>query len=115
MVIIKDGSRVCGSGGCLATAPLVQSKSYFEVKLQQAGHWSIGLATRQTDLNRTCGGQDAESWCLGSDNVVRSGDRELHKLEELMASEEGAVGGDVSKETVSGGFLFLEFTQHFFG
>nr|CAD7458779.1 unnamed protein product [Timema tahoe] len=37
VVIVKNGMRVCGSGGALASAPLVQSKSYFEVKLQQSG------------------------------------------------------------------------------
>lgn len=37
MVIIKDGIRACGSGGVLGNAPLVQSKSYFEVKVQQSG------------------------------------------------------------------------------
>lgn len=40
VVIIKDGTRACGSGGVLGNAPLVQSKSYFEVKLQQSGTWS---------------------------------------------------------------------------
>lgn len=82
VVVIKGGTRACGSGCCLATAPLVQSKSYFEVKIQQAGQWSIGLATRQTNLNNTKGGQDKESWCLCSDNAVCHNGKELHKLEE---------------------------------
>lgn len=43
MVIIKDGVRACGSGGVLGNAPLVQSKSYFEVKLQQSGKLFTGL------------------------------------------------------------------------
>ena len=55
----------------MATAPLVQSKSYFEVKIQQKGIWSIGLATRQADLNKKFGGLDKDSWCLCSDNVTR--------------------------------------------
>lgn len=55
MVIVKGGRRVCGSGAALASAPLVQSKSYFEVKLQQAGSWSVGVATRQADLNHSQG------------------------------------------------------------
>lgn len=80
MVIVKGGCRICGSGGALATAPLVQSKSYFEVKLQQSGHWSVGLATRKTDLNKIRGGTDKESWCLGSDNLVTHDNRELHKI-----------------------------------
>lgn len=52
---MKGGQRVCGAGAALGNAPLVQSKSYFEVKIQQSGSWSIGLATRQTDLSRTQG------------------------------------------------------------
>lgn len=38
VVIVKNGQRICGSGGALASAPLVQSKSYFEVKIQQSGN-----------------------------------------------------------------------------
>lgn len=54
-MIVKGGHRVCGSGAALGNAPLVQSKSYFEVKVQQGGVWSVGLATRQTDLSLTKG------------------------------------------------------------
>lgn len=54
-MIVKGGQRVCGAGAALGNAPLVQSKSYFEVKIQQGGTWSIGLATRQTDLSLTQG------------------------------------------------------------
>ena len=82
MVIIKEGSRACGSGGVLANSPLIQSKSYFEVKLQQAGHWSIGIATRDTNLNATKGGQDKESWCLTSQNAVFNNKDEIHRLAE---------------------------------
>lgn len=55
VVIVKGGQRVCGAGAALGNAPLVQSKSYFEVKIQQGGSWSVGLATRQTDLSLTQG------------------------------------------------------------
>lgn len=55
VVIVKGGQRVCGAGAALGNAPLVQSKSYFEVKVQQSGTWSVGLATRQTDLSLTQG------------------------------------------------------------
>lgn len=80
VVLVKNGGRICGTGGALATAPLVQSKSYFEVKIQQGGQWSVGLATRKVDLNRAHGGHDAESWCLGSDHLVVHDGRELHSL-----------------------------------
>ncbi len=43
VVIIKNGERICGCGAALANAPLVQNKSYFEIKLQQAGLSDIHL------------------------------------------------------------------------
>lgn len=80
VVLLKNGCRICGTGGVLATAPLVQSKSYFEVKLQQSGQWSIGLATCDADLNKSKGGTDSESWCLNSDHIVLHDNKEIHKL-----------------------------------
>jgi len=79
-VLIKGGTRICGSGGALATAPLVQSKSYFEVKIQQDGQWSIGLATSKANLNLYEGGHDMESWCLCSDNNVYHNSITLDKI-----------------------------------
>lgn len=38
VVIVKNGTRICGSGGVLCTAPIVQNKCYFEVKVQQSGN-----------------------------------------------------------------------------
>lgn len=40
MVVVKNGTRICGSGGVLCTAPIVQNKCYFEVKVQQSGKWN---------------------------------------------------------------------------
>ncbi|XP_072935740.1 SPRY domain-containing protein 7 [Epargyreus clarus] len=80
VVIVKGGQRVCGSGCTLGNAPLVQNKSYFEVKLQQGGVWAVGLATRDTDLNRVHGGMDKDSWCLNSDGTVRHDNVELYHL-----------------------------------
>ena len=37
VVLLKNNTRICGCGGALGSAPLVQSKSYFEVKLKQTG------------------------------------------------------------------------------
>ncbi|XP_030373974.1 SPRY domain-containing protein 7 [Scaptodrosophila lebanonensis] len=76
VILLSNQLRVTGTGGVLATAPLVQSKSYFEVKIQQSGSWSIGLATRQADLAHKVGGSDRESWCLSSDNATRHNDEE---------------------------------------
>lgn len=38
-MIVKNGTRICGSGGVLCTAPIVQNKCYFEVKVQQSGKY----------------------------------------------------------------------------
>ncbi|XP_013148463.1 PREDICTED: SPRY domain-containing protein 7 [Papilio polytes] len=80
VVLVKSGQRACGSGCTLGNAPLVQNKAYFEVKLQQGGVWAVGLATRDTDLNRVHGGLDKESWCLNSDGTVRHDNIELYHL-----------------------------------
>lgn len=77
VILLSNYLRITGTGGCLATAPLVQSKSYFEVKIQQKGIWSIGLATRQCDLNKKFGGLDKDSWCLCSDNMTRHNGEEF--------------------------------------
>uniref|UniRef100_A0A2M3ZD13 Putative spry domain-containing protein 7 n=1 Tax=Anopheles braziliensis TaxID=58242 RepID=A0A2M3ZD13_9DIPT len=100
VVIIKSGLRACGTGGVLANAPLVQSKSYFEVKLQQSGHWSIGLATPQADLNQAVGGKDKESWCLTSNHLVLHGGEAIHRLEgSTAAAGASASEGDASTRT----------------
>ncbi|GMR30568.1 hypothetical protein PMAYCL1PPCAC_00763, partial [Pristionchus mayeri] len=51
VVILKEGERICGTGGCIANAPLVQSKAYFQVNVQQTGKWGVGLAARDADMN----------------------------------------------------------------
>lgn len=83
MVIVKNGMRICGRGGALTNAPLVQSKSYFEVKIQQGGVWAIGLATRNSDVNAIIGGNDTETWALNSDGVLRHNQQEIHKIQDL--------------------------------
>ncbi|XP_060813670.1 SPRY domain-containing protein 7 [Bombus pascuorum] len=91
VVIVKNGLRVCGRGGALTNAPLVQSKSYFEIKIQQGGIWAIGLATRSTDLNVTTGGNDKESWALNFDSIVRHNQQEIHKIQSPV--QEGDIIG----------------------
>lgn len=39
VVIVKSGRRICGTGACLANAPLHQNKSYFEFKIQSTGEY----------------------------------------------------------------------------
>lgn len=98
MVILKHGLRLCGEGGSLATAPLVQSKSYFEVVLQQTGQWSVGLATRNTNLEKSRGGTDEHSWTLASDNQVWNRDTVLHTLHPAEGTA-ACAEGDKQDET----------------
>jgi len=91
VVIVKNGRRICGGGAALANVPIVQSKAYFEIKLQQSGQWGVGLATRKADLNRVPLGMDAESWVMCSDGVLRHGGEDKGKISELP--QEGDVIG----------------------
>ncbi|XP_001607765.1 SPRY domain-containing protein 7 [Nasonia vitripennis] len=91
VVVVKNCGRVCGRGAVLGNAPLVQSKSYFEVKIQQEGIWGVGIATRSTNLDTSVGGMDAESWAFNSDGVIRHNKEELHKVQNLP--QEGDIIG----------------------
>jgi hypothetical protein len=59
----------------------VQSKSYFEIKIQQEGMWGVGIATRSTNLDLSIGGMDTESWAFNSDGIIRHNQQELHKVQ----------------------------------
>lgn len=89
VVILKNGKRVCGSGGAVLNQALLQSKSYFEVKIQQSGHWSVGLCTLNTDLNKTRGGLDKYSWCLNAENYVMYDGQVTYDLNEMYSSSSG--------------------------
>lgn len=102
VILLSHQLRVTGTGGVLATAPLVQSKSYFEVKIQQSGCWSIGLATRQTDLGRKWGGGDHESWCLCSDNSTRHNDEEFRPVVANCSQQPTGSGTSTSKPSATG-------------
>lgn len=65
----------------MGNAPLVQSKSYFEIKIQQDGVWGVGIATRSTNLDVAIGGMDTESWVLNSDSAIRHNQQELQKVQ----------------------------------
>ena len=42
-VVVKNGSRLCGTGAARASTPILQNKAYWEVKIQQSGIWSCGV------------------------------------------------------------------------
>jgi len=49
-VVVKNGSRLCGTGCARASTPILQNKAYWEVKVQQAGVWSCGVRLRKMPL-----------------------------------------------------------------
>uniref|UniRef100_A0A1A9X1N4 SPRY domain-containing protein n=1 Tax=Glossina brevipalpis TaxID=37001 RepID=A0A1A9X1N4_9MUSC len=104
VILLSNYIRITGRGGALATAPLVQSKSYFEVKIQQGGNWSVGLATRKTDLSRKQGGTDCESWCLCSDNITRHNNEEC----EPVRKEQISPNSSLLNESTAPGLIGIE-------
>ncbi|KAF7709248.1 hypothetical protein HF521_016098 [Silurus meridionalis] len=70
VVVVKSGRRICGSGVCLANAPLHQNKSYFEFKVQSTGVWGVGVATQKVNLNHIPLGGDSHSLVLRHDGSV---------------------------------------------
>ncbi|KAF6203992.1 hypothetical protein GE061_002331 [Apolygus lucorum] len=92
VVLIKNLVRLCGAGGVLCTAPLVQNKSYFEVKVLQGGVWGVGVASRKSDLNKPPGGSDAESWVFSSDGIIRHNNVTVHPCGAEIPVEGDVVG-----------------------
>ncbi len=85
VVIVKSGRRICGTGGALGNAPLVQDKAYFEMKLQSTGIWGFGVATRKCNLNTLPLGSKTESWVLRSDGTICHNGEVTHKIEGEIA------------------------------
>jgi hypothetical protein len=40
VVIVKNGKRLCGTGGVLSNVPIIQNKAYFEIKIQAKGFFT---------------------------------------------------------------------------
>lgn len=76
--------RVCGSGGAVLNQALLQSKSYFEVKIQQGGYYSVGIALLETDLNRPRAGPGR--WTLNAENYVMNNGQIAYDLNEMYSS-----------------------------
>lgn len=83
----------------MGAAPLVQSKSYFEVKIQQSGGWSVGLATRHTNLNLSLGGMDDHSWTLSHDGYIRHNKQQLYKLNNDINNDQQQTSTSTSSTT----------------
>ncbi|KAK0404040.1 hypothetical protein QR680_017255 [Steinernema hermaphroditum] len=82
-----NGTRICGTGAALGSAPVVQNKAYFQVNVQQTGNWGIGLANRSADLNKAPLTENA--WILNSAGELVSGREILGKASEEVSIEEG--------------------------
>ena len=86
VVLVKDGKRICGTGGALADASIVQDKAYFEIKIQSTGIWGVGMAHEIVDLDRVPLGEDAHSWVLRHDGSIRHNKKDIgsvkHKFSE---------------------------------
>uniref|UniRef100_A0A8C5NY66 SPRY domain-containing protein 7 pseudogene n=1 Tax=Jaculus jaculus TaxID=51337 RepID=A0A8C5NY66_JACJA len=80
-VIVKNG-RICGPGGCLASAPLHQNKSYFEFKIQSTGLWGIRVATQKVSLNQIPLGRDMHSLVMRNDRALYHNNEEKNRLPE---------------------------------
>ena len=89
VVLLKNGMRICGSGGALGSAPLIQTKSYFEVKVQQEGKWSVGVATRNSSLDTGPLGADVDSWMLRHTGELFHNGQTIGKLE--LIPQEGDI------------------------
>lgn len=53
------------------------------MKIQQEGHWSVGVCTLNAELNKTRGGLDEHSWVLNAENLVMNNGKVIHDLNEM--------------------------------
>ncbi|KAG2457169.1 SPRY7 protein, partial [Polypterus senegalus] len=93
VVIVKTGRRICGTGGCLANAPLHQNKSYFEFKIQSTGVWGVGVATQKANLNHIPLGRDIHSLVLRHDGSIYHNNEEKNRLPANSIPQEGDIVG----------------------
>ena len=89
-VVVKNGLRLCGTGSSRGSAPILQDKAYWEVKVQQGGAWSAGVCSPAADLNKDLG-LDQNSWAVTSRGVVRTKGGQEYSISREM--EEGDVIG----------------------
>lgn len=89
-VVVKNGLRLCGTGSSRGSAPILQDKAYWEVKIQQGGVWSAGICTPAADLTRDLG-LDQSSWAVTSTGEVRTRGEQEYRVNHAL--EEGDVLG----------------------
>ncbi|CBY20989.1 unnamed protein product [Oikopleura dioica] len=84
-VIVKNGTRVCGTGAVLGTAAIMQDKAYFEVKVQSDGIWGCGVAAEQCDLNKVP--TVDKSWVLTSERTIQKEGKDVESIEEICEGD----------------------------
>eukprot|EP01134_Creolimax_fragrantissima_P000250 CFRG0250T1 len=92
-VVVKDDLRVCGTGGALGNAPLVQDKSYWEIKVQTEGIWGVGVALATEDLNKVPLGQSTKSWVFRNDGYIYHNGESYAQYGDAAKVNEGDVIG----------------------
>lgn len=75
------------------------------MKIQQEGHWSLGVCTLNTDLNKTRGGLDPWSWVLNAENLVMNDGKVMYDLNEINQDSEQ---NDITKDIETQQLLALE-------
>ncbi|KAI6192134.1 SPRY domain-containing protein 7 [Aphelenchoides bicaudatus] len=82
VVLLKNCTRICGTGSALGTAPIVQNKAFFQIDVTQTGTWGVGLAHRSVDLERVP--PMNEAWILRSDGEVWQNGQLLGKIDTVL-------------------------------
>ena len=90
-VVVKNGLRLCGTGSARGSAPILQDKAYWEVKIQQGGLWSVGLCTPAADLNKDLG-LDQTSWAVTSGGQVRTRGNQEYDITSTNLEEGDVIG-----------------------
>jgi len=89
-VVVKNGLRLCGTGAARGSAPILQDKAYWEVKVQQGGVWSAGICSPGAELGRDLG-LDSNSWAITGTGQVRTRGEAEYSLGRQL--EEGDILG----------------------
>ena len=90
-VVVKNGLRLCGTGSARGSAPILQDKAYWEVKIQQGGLWSVGVCTPAADLNKDLG-LDQTSWAVTSGGLVRTRGNQEYSVASTNMEEGDVIG-----------------------
>lgn len=69
------------------------------MKIQQEGHWSVGVCTLNAELNKTRGGLDEYSWVLNAENLVMNNGKVIYDLNEMYQSNSEVDHPSIDRDT----------------